>query len=254
MAAPFIEHQGALVPLAWITVMHEIARSTGNDSLIMIRGEPGAGKDVLARMLHAASGRGAHPFIKVNCAAPPDHLASQLFGRLWASQERTGRRKLGALELAHRGTLLLDDIGALPPVLQPYVLHFFEKRRIDVGSADVQVLLATRQSLMGEGQPWDSDPVLRILDVELPPLRVRREQIAPLAEFFLSRFNAWYGRSVYLSLGDLRLLTDYVWPGNVRELESQIRRLVVAPDPTEVLRHMGSALARNITAMDRRTA
>ena len=151
-----------------------------------------------------------------------------------------GRRRLGAVEFAHRGTLFLDNIDALPPSLQPDVLAYLQG--VSVGSArgrcvpslDVRTLMATRGSL-GSGRdelrlPQNS-AVLSVLDFQLAPLRARPGHIAPLAEFFLARFNAWYGRDAWLPREGLRRLTDYAWPGNVRELKGEIRRFVLSAEP-----------------------
>jgi DNA-binding NtrC family response regulator len=261
---PLVAHQHALVPAAWITAMQMVAQGTCGDPFIVIRGERGTGKDLLARMLHTASGRAAAHFMKVDCATrPAGRLASQLFGHERGASPDAGRRRLGAVEFAHRGTLFLDNIDALPPSLQPDVLAYLQG--VSVGSArgrcvpslDVRTLMATRGSL-GSGRdelrlPQNS-AVLSVLDFQLAPLRARPGHIAPLAEFFLARFNAWYGRDAWLPREGLRRLTDYAWPGNVRELKGEIRRFVLSAEPRAVAPHIGSRSDGTDATADRRTA
>jgi DNA-binding NtrC family response regulator len=235
----------ALVPVEWTTAIQMVAHAS---DVVLIRGEAGTGKDVVAQLIHAATGQGQCPFVKVNCATrPPDRLATQLFGH--ERHPDLGRRKIGAFELAQRGTLYLDDVGALPPTLHADVLCALQR---DDGRAEAQsalgvecrVILATRQPLTGSAcgiPPWQAS-ALRVLDLQLPALRDRAAHVGPLARFFLARFNDWYGRDVRLSHNELALLEQYSWPGNVRELETLIRDLVVGPDPDRALRGVRSAV------------
>jgi Nif-specific regulatory protein len=232
--------------------MHMVAQATSGDSLVVIRGESGTGKDLLARMLHTATGRGFAPFVKVDCAARPlERLATRLFGHERDARTGACRRRLGAVEFAHRGTLLLDNVETLPPSLHAAVLGFLQSRTVDgrVGSMlqlDVRIVLTTRERLwsrVDELQLSQSPPVLRVLDLQLAPLRARPHHVGPLAEFLLARFNAWYDRDAKLSSEELRLLTAYSWPGNLRELESEIRRFVLAPEPRALSTHIRPAAA-----------
>lgn len=247
-ADPLVAYQDALIPAAWVNAMQIVAQGTSGDSLLVIRGESGTGKDLLARMLHAASGRGSGPFVKVDCATrPAERLADRLFGHARNARPDASRRKLGAVEFAHGGTIFFDNIDALPPSLHPDVLAFLQRRTVastrtrPVSSLDVRILLATRESLAsGHGAPqisWGS-PVLKVLDLQLAPLRARPGHIAPLAEFFLARFNAQYQRDACLSSEELGLLTAYSWPGNIRELQNEIRRFVIAEEPHSVSCHI----------------
>jgi DNA-binding NtrC family response regulator len=263
-AEPLVAHQGALVPAAWVTAMQMVAQGAGGDSFIVIRGESGTGKDLLARMLHTASGRGAAQFVKVDCATrPAERLAGRLFGHARGASAETGRRRLGAVEFAHRGTLFLDNIDALPPALHPGVLAFLQGVPASPASArpvpplDVRTLLATRAPLASGGDGLGlsrSTPVLRVLDLELAPLRARPGHIGPLAGFFLARFNAWYDRDARLSRDELQRLAGYSWPGNVRELEQEIQRFVLSTEPRAVSSHVRSTSGGTAGTPDRQTA
>jgi DNA-binding NtrC family response regulator len=234
-----------LVPVEWTTAIAMVAHAS---DVVLIRGESGTGKDVVARLIHAATSRG--PFVKVNCATrPTDVLETRLFGH--ARHPNLGRRRIGAFELAERGTLYLDDVGALPPTLHLDVLRALRPDDGGRGSPgapgrECRVILATRQLLTGNARgipPWQAS-ALKLLDLHLPALRDRATHIAPLARFFLARFNDWYGRDVGLSEDQLALLERYSWPENVRELETLIRDLVVRPDPERLLRGIRSAIRR----------
>ena len=211
------------------------------DATVLIRGESGVGKDVVARAIHAASARRNAPFVKVNCAAiPPGLLESELFGHEKGAFTGAHRRKLGQFELAHRGTIYLDEVAELPLALQAKLLHVLQDLRFSrVGGlalvdVNVRVISATNGNLedaMTRGQfRQDLYYRLNVVDIRIPPLRERTEEIPLLASSLLARFNRQYGRAKELSPETMARLMGYSWPGNVRELENVMRRLVVLVD------------------------
>jgi DNA-binding NtrC family response regulator len=215
-----------------------IADVADTDVTVLIRGECGAGKDHVARAIHAASARREHPFVKVNCAAVPvGLLESELFGHECGAFTGAHRMKPGQFELADQGTIYLDEIAELPLALQAKLLHVLQDLRFTrVGSCrsvgvDTRVIAATSQDLedaivRGEFRP-DLYDRLNLVEIQVPPLRERPEEIPALAAEFLAKFNAHYGRSKEISPAALGRLIVRPWPGNVRELENVIRRLVV---------------------------
>jgi two-component system response regulator AtoC len=216
------------------------------DTTVLIRGESGVGKDLIARAVHAASTRCQGPFVKVNCAAIPQGLLeSELFGHEKGAFTGAHRRKPGQFEFANRGTIYLDEIGELPLALQAKLLHVLQDFRFSrVGGhgfidVDARVIAATNRDLeqaMRRGE-FRQDLYYRInvVEIRVPPLRERLEEIPRLAAWFLAKFNAQYGREKQLPPDILARLADYPWPGNVRELENAIRRLVVLTDGRQAL-------------------
>ena len=220
------------------TVIENIADT---DTTVLIRGESGVGKDLVARAIHAASTRRDGPFVKVNCAAiPSELLESELFGHEKGAFTGAHRRKPGQFEYANTGTLFLDEIAELPLALQAKLLHVLQDFRftrvggngvIDVGA---RVIAATNRDLeraidRGEFRE-DLYYRLNVVEIHVPPLRERREEIPLLASAFLSRFNEQYGRKKRLAPETLARLMEHSWSGNVRELENAIRRMVVLAD------------------------
>jgi two-component system response regulator AtoC len=211
------------------------------DATVLIRGESGVGKDLVARAIHAHSERRRGPFIKVNCAAiPQELLESELFGHEKGAFTGAHRRKAGQFEFAKAGTIYLDEIAELPLGLQAKLLHVlqdFKFARVgghELIDVDARVLAATNRDLekaLARGE-FREDLYYRLNVVELmvPPLRERREEIPRLALWFLDRFNEQYGRNKQLSPDTLARLTEHAWLGNVRELENTIRRMVVLAD------------------------
>jgi len=211
------------------------------DATVLIRGESGVGKDLVARNIHAHSSRRAGPFVKVNCAAIPHSLLeSELFGHERGAFTRARRRHCGQFEYAKGGTLYLDEIAELPPALQAKLLHVLQEfafarvggdRLIEV---DARVIAATnrdmeRQVAVGEFRE-DLYHRLNVVEIRIPPLRDRRQEIPGLAALFLDRFNRQYGRQKQLAPETLVRLTEHSWSDNVRELENAIRRMVVLDD------------------------
>ena len=211
------------------------------DTTVLIRGESGVGKDLIARAVHFSSARGKGPFVKVNCAAiPQELLESELFGHEKGAFTGAYRRKPGQFEFANQGTIYLDEIGELPLALQAKLLHVLQDFQFSrVGGhapidVDARVIAATNRSLeeaMARGEfREDLYYRLNVVEIQVPPLRERREEIPALVTYFLHKFNAQYGRQKSLSPETLALLTDQPWSGNVRELENIIRRMVVLAD------------------------
>ncbi len=211
------------------------------DTTVLIRGESGVGKDLIARAVHAASTRRRGPFIKVNCAALPQGLLeSELFGHEKGAFTGAHRRKPGQFEYANKGTIYLDEIAELPLALQAKLLHVLQDFRFSrvgghaVLDVDARVIAATNRDLdvaMHRGEfREDLYYRLNVVEIRVPPLRERREEIPALAAWFLAKFNAQYGRQKQLPVETLARLRNYSWSGNVRELENAIRRLVVLSD------------------------
>ena len=213
---------------------------------VLITGESGTGKEVLARYIHQRSDRALGPFVAVNLPAIPSELVeSALFGHEKGSFTGATRQSYGKFELANGGTLFLDEIGELKLDLQAKLLRALQEREIErVGGArpipiDVRVIAATNRQLdrlISQGRfREDLYWRLKVVPIELPPLRARREDIRDLAQHYLARFAAAYGRPPQvLSSGAIAQLEHYSWPGNIRELENLVERLVVVCDATVV--------------------
>lgn len=217
------------------------------DVTVLIQGESGTGKEVLAKFIHERSTRKEAPFLAINCGAIPETLLeTELFG--YADGTFTGQRrggKEGLLCTANGGTLFLDEVGDMPQQLQVKLLRFLESRQYTpVGShrcinSDVRILSATNRNLhqmIAEGTfREDLFYRLNVVNLSIPPLRDRRDDIIPLALFFLKGFNEKYHLDKHLSAPAIKQLRDHTWPGNVRELRNIIERMAVISE--------GSALA-----------
>jgi two-component system response regulator AtoC len=211
------------------------------DTTVLIRGESGVGKDLVARAVHVTSVRRDGPFVKVNCAAIAQGLLeSEFFGHEKGAFTGAHRRKPGQFEYANKGTIYLDEIAELPLGLQAKLLHVLQDFRFSrVGGygpidVDTRVIAATNRDLeeaMRRGEfREDLYYRLNVVEIRVPPLRERREEIPALALWFLAKFNAQYGRQKQLLPETIARLKEYSWSGNVRELENAIRRLVVLTD------------------------
>ncbi|MFC3882394.1 sigma-54 interaction domain-containing protein [Bacillus songklensis] len=212
------------------------------DSTILIQGESGTGKGVLAHFIHRISKRKSGPFLTINCAAIPEELLeSELFGYskgAFTGANKTG--KPGLIEAADGGTVFLDEIGEMPLTLQAKLLQVIQdKQFIPVGGSemkkvDIRIIAATNQDLieMVNDKRFREDLFYRlnVIDVHLPPLRERKEDIIPLTYNFLNKFNKKYHDNKVISEECLNILIHYSWPGNVRQLENLIERLVVISD------------------------
>jgi len=206
------------------------------DSTVLITGESGAGKERIARFIHDESARTAGPFLAINCAAVPETLLeSELFGHARGSFTGASQDRAGLFEAANGGTLLLDEIGDVPPAMQVKLLRVLQEREVRrVGEnrarpINVRVLAATNRDLLADvhGARFRQDLYyrLRVVEITVPPLRQRREDILPLARQFLAGAAKRFGKKgPALSPDAAHLLLRYTWPGNVRELENALER------------------------------
>lgn len=217
-------------------------RVASRDVKVLIQGETGVGKTLLARFIHNASERAAEPFLALNCGAMPEHLIeAELFG--YAPGAFTGasaKGKRGLLELANRGTVFLDEIGDLPLSLQIKLLKVIEENRfipvggLELREVDVRIITATHRNLrqMVEEGTFRADLFYRlnVVPLQLMPLRERRTEIAPLLRHYLDHFNRIHGQQLEWDLEAMDWLMEYRWPGNIRELINLVERLVVTCD------------------------
>lgn len=217
-----------------------------SEATVLITGESGTGKEVVARAIHQNSTRSGGPFVAVNCAAlPADLLESELFGHVRGAFTGAVRDRTGRFELASNGTLFLDEIGDLPPQLQVKLLRVLQERQYErvgesstrttqariIAATNIDLRVALRQGRLREDLYYR----LCVVPIEVPPLRVRREDIPPLAIHFLNRTTSQHGLVRRLSPQALRLLLDYSWPGNVRELANVIEYAVVVSKRETIL-------------------
>jgi len=220
-------------------------RVAPTDSTVLILGESGTGKDLLAQEIHARSQRNGKAWVAVNCAALPETLIeSELFGYERGAFTGAAQQKKGRFEQAHGGTLFLDEIGDMNPVTQSKVLRALENRTVErLGgtqsiSVDVRVISATHRNLplaIRDGKfREDLFYRLRVVTIELPPLRAHKEDIAILAEAFVRLHGARLGRTPQLGKEALKALENYDWPGNVRELKNAIERSLVLSRGEEI--------------------
>jgi DNA-binding NtrC family response regulator len=215
------------------------------DSTVLILGESGTGKDLLAQEIHARSQRSGKAYVAVNCAALPETLIeSELFGYERGAFTGAAQQKKGRFEQAHGGTLFLDEIGDMNPVTQSKVLRALENRTVErLGGTqsipvDVRVISATHRNLplaIRDGKfREDLFYRLRVITVELPPLRAHKEDIAVLAEAFVRLHGARLGRTPRISKEALKAMERYDWPGNVRELKNALERSLVLSRSEEI--------------------
>ncbi len=228
--------------------IQQVART---DSTALILGETGTGKELVARAIHQLSPRRDRLLVTVNCAAlAPGVVASELFGHEQGAFTGATRRRAGRFELAHQGTIFLDEVGELPPETQVMLLRVLQERVIervgggDALAVDVRVIAATHRDLtaaVDQGR-FRADLFFRlnVFPIPVPPLRERREDIPDLVRHFLHHFGRRMGKPVaHVGAATLRLLTEYYWPGNVRELENLVERamIVTAGDTLNVDPH-----------------
>jgi formate hydrogenlyase transcriptional activator len=212
------------------------------DSTVLITGETGTGKELVARAVHRRSIRASRPFVSVNCAAiPRDLVASELFGHEKGAFTGATQQHLGRFELASGGTIFLDEVGELLPPTQIALLRVLQEREFErvggTGSirADVRVIAATNRDLQAavRSGTFRSDLFYRlhVFPLEVPPLRERKEDIALLVDYFIDRYARKAGKHITsVNKKTLRLLQSYTWPGNVRELQNVIERSVILCD------------------------
>jgi two-component system NtrC family response regulator len=232
-----------------LRIFRTLEKVAGISATVMLLGESGTGKEVLARGLHALSPRSAERFIAINCAAIPENLLeSELFGYEKGAFTGAAKTTLGKIEVADRGTLMLDEIGDLPLPLQGKLLRFLQERVIErLGGrreipVDVRIVCATHQdlrALIAEGR-FREDLYYRLAEIviTIPPLRSRQGDAALLAHAFTRRFATEYGRSAVVLRDDaVKAIDAHSWPGNVRELENCIKRAVIMAEGN----HIGAA-------------
>jgi transcriptional regulator with PAS, ATPase and Fis domain len=237
-------------------VFEFVAAVAPSPSTVLITGETGTGKELIARAIHSLSPRAKGPFVVVNCGALPDTLLeSELFGYKAGAFTGANRDKPGRFALARGGTLFLDEIGEVSPALQVRLLRVLQERTYEpLGGtaseiADMRIVVATNRDLaeMVRTGSFRQDLYYRVnvVRVELPPLRQRKEDIPVLVEQFITRFNRLHGKSITaVSAEALSLMMAYDWPGNIRELENVIERaFVLCPEGPIGIEHLSEELA-----------
>jgi formate hydrogenlyase transcriptional activator len=224
------------------TVLAQVERVAPTDSTVLILGETGTGKELIAKAVHNVSARCGKPFVKLNCAAIPfDLLESELFGHERGAFTGAIAQKMGRFELADQGTLFLDEIGDIPLALQPKLLRVLQEQEFErLGSGrthkvNVRLVAATHRNLleMVNHNQFRSDLYYRlnVFPIELPALRERREDIAPLVLHYVEVFARRMGKRIDQVPGEtLSAFEAYPWPGNVRELQNLIERAVILSD------------------------
>lgn len=229
-----------------LKLCRSVEKVAPSSASVMLLGDSGSGKELIARGLHALSSRHAQRFVAINCAAIPENLLeSELFGYERGAFTGAARQTLGKIELAHGGTFFLDEIGDMPMALQAKLLRFLQERIIErVGgraeiAVDVRIVCATHQDVkvLAEQGRFREDLFYRLSEIVLriPPLRERAGDAALLAHHFKNKFCASEGRgSLHFSAGALQLIESYGWPGNVREVENCIKRAVIMSDGPQI--------------------
>jgi formate hydrogenlyase transcriptional activator len=220
-------------------VTDQILRVAPSDATVLITGESGTGKELIARAVHRRSKRSRWPFICMNCAAtPPALIAADLFGHEKGAFTGADQRRAGRFEVADHGTLFLDEIGDMPAETQVALLRVLQERELErVGGSrsipvDVRVIAATNCNLSAavDSRQFRLDLFYRlnVFPIHVPPLRERREDILPLARYFIERYAANAGKRIRsVDKRTAQLLEDYHWPGNIRELQNVIQRAVI---------------------------
>jgi transcriptional regulator with GAF, ATPase, and Fis domain len=223
-------------------VLGAVERVAPTDSTVLVLGETGTGKELIAQAIHKSSARCARPFVKLNCAAIPfELLESELFGCEKGAFTGAFAQKIGRFEIADTGTLFLDEIGDIPLALQPKLLRVLQEREFErLGSGkthrvDVRLVAATHRNLteLVARNQFRSDLYYRlnVFPIVLPPLRERREDVALLVWHFVELFSRRMGKQISsIPKETLELFTAYSWPGNVRELQNLIERAVIGSD------------------------
>ena len=224
------------------SVLEQAGRVAATDATVLIQGETGTGKELIAHAIHNASPRSGHPFIKLNCAAIPfELLESELFGYERGAFTGAVSQNVGRFELADKGTLFLDEVGDIPLSLQPKLLRVLQEREFErLGSGrthrvDVRVIAATHRNLerMVKCDQFRSDFYYRlsVFPITLPPLRERPEDIRALVEHYVHVFSRRIGKHIATIPEEfVNASRDYAWPGNIRELQNVIERAVILAD------------------------
>jgi DNA-binding NtrC family response regulator len=243
---------------AMVEIYKMIARVAPTDATVIIEGETGTGKEVVARMIWRNSLRAAQPFAAVDCGSiAPSLLESDLFGAVRGAYTGADRDRTGVFEAANRGTVFLDEIGDIDGNFQLALLRFLENHEIrPVGAArpkdvDVRVLVATNRDLQRqvEEKKFREDLWYRLntVRISIPPLRERRADVPLLARFFANKYNTRYQREIKLMDSGVQALKDYTWPGNVRQLQHLVERLVILAERID-----GETVASALISMDSR--
>jgi formate hydrogenlyase transcriptional activator len=221
------------------SVLQQVERVAPTDSTVLIQGETGTGKELIAHAIHNLSSRCGRPFVRLNCAAIPlDLLESELFGHEKGAFTGAIAQKIGRFELADKGTLFLDEVGDIPPALQPKLLRVLQEQEFErLGSTrthqvDVRLVAATNRNLMEMANRGDfrSDLYYRlnVFPIMLPPLRDRSQDIPALVTHFVEIYGRRMNREIeHIPSTTMSALTSYHWPGNIRELQNLIERAVI---------------------------
>ena len=239
-ASMFEEIMGSSAALK--EVLSRVSQVAPTDATVLLTGETGTGKELVARAIHKRSRRAAHAFVSVNCAAiAPALIGSELFGHEKGAFTGALQRRLGRFELAEGGTIFLDEIGEIPPETQTALLRVLQEREFErVGGSetirtDVRVIAATNRDLKAAmtNATFRSDLYyrLQVFPIEIRPLRERTEDIPLLVEYFIDRYASKMGKKIRgIKKESLELLRSYSWPGNIRELQNVIERAVIVSD------------------------
>jgi DNA-binding NtrC family response regulator len=241
-----------------VEIYKTVAQVAPTDATVVILGETGTGKELVARMIHRNSRRAQFPFVPVDCGTiQPTLLESELFGSVRGAFTGADRDRTGVLEEANKGTVFLDEIGDIDAGFQVKLLRFLQEREVrPVGSSrpktvDVRVVVATNrdlQKLVEEGKfREDLWHRLNVVRLTIPPLRERRADVPLLAHYFLNKYNARYSRHVKMTDSGLRELNNFTWPGNVRQLQHLMERLTILSPNDRV---DAESVQDAITAMD----
>ncbi|HWB85778.1 MAG TPA: sigma-54 dependent transcriptional regulator [Bryobacteraceae bacterium] len=241
-----------------VEIYKTVSHVAPTDASVIIEGETGTGKELVARMIHRFSRRAAHEFAPVDCTAiAPSLLESELFGAVRGAFTGADRDRAGVFEAANRGTVFLDEIGEIELNFQQALLRFLEGHEIrPVGASrtkevDVRIIAATNrdlQRMVDEGKfRQDLWYRLHTVRIVIPPLRERRADIPLLARFFVNKYNARYRRNVKLMDTGVKALQDYTWPGNVRQLQHVIERLTILAERVD-----GDTVREALTSMEAR--
>ena len=235
------------------TIAQVVEQVSDSDVTVLIRGESGVGKELVARAIHTRSPRKDRPFVKVNCAAlPAELLESELFGHEKGAFTGAATTRVGKFEQADTGTIFLDEIGEMKGALQAKLLHVLQDAQFTkLGSnkpinVDVRIVAATNRDLelMLQRGEFREDLYyrLKVIEITVPPLRERRGEIQHLTDFFMDRYARRYNRAPrQISPTLVQLFQSYEWPGNIRELENMVKRIVVLQDEQLVVREMTRA-------------
>jgi formate hydrogenlyase transcriptional activator len=250
------------------SVLEQVEQVAPTDSTVLVQGETGTGKELIARAIHNLSSRCGRPFIRLNCAAIPfDLLESELFGHEKGAFTGAIAQKIGRFELADKGTLFLDEVGDIPAGLQPKLLRVLQEQEFErLGSTrthqvDVRLVAATNRNLidMVRQNEFRSDLYYRlnVFPIALPPLRERREDIPSLVQHFVEIYARRMNKQIeHISPETMSALVSYPWPGNIRELQNFIERSVIitsgnvlAP-PIKSLKSAAPAESREATTLE----